>query len=338
MKLSSYTKCIFHIISLTLILSCNPNNEPMNEKLSVISGEYLGQKPPGSTPEIFATGIVSTGLDELNSVFSPNGKEFYFSLRTPWRTITIISIKKENHQWSKPKIPDFVSNYGDVDLSFSSDGEKLFFCSKRPLVENETKEDFDIWVVERMESGWSEPQNLGSEVNSDMEDFYPTLTKNGALYFNSQREGRGTNNIYRSIFNNERFQKAEKLPPPINTEFREFDPFIAKDGSYLFFASERPGGFGGADLYISFRIDEGVWTEPKNLEEKFNSEESEYCPMLTPDGKYFFFTSHRKSKNYVGVDLTYDELVNSLNSPGNGFGDIYWVKADFIDSLIRSNE
>ena len=141
---------------------------------------------------------------------------------------------------------------------------------------------------------------------SDWEDFYPIITESGNLYFNSQRDGPGTSNIFRSARTGESYESAEKLPPPINSEFREFDAFVSPGEDMIIFSSNRPGGLGRADIYMS-RLENGSWSEPLNLGEAVNSEASEYGAMLSPDGRFLFFTSSR-----------------------TGMEDIYWVSVDAL--------
>lgn len=279
---------------------------------AVLKGDYLGQKKPGQIPVMFAPGFVSTERPQLNAVFTPDGKEFYFSLRKPDAPFAIMVTRQVNNRWTKPQTAPFSGKYSDVDQSISPDGKRFFFCSTRPVNKGEERKDHDFWVMERAGTGWSEPQHLGFAVNTDKEDFYPTVTRGGTLYFSSQREGPGTNNIYRSRLAEGKYGKAEKLSDAVNTKHREFDPFIAADESFIIFASERPGGFGSSDLYISFVRKDGTWTKAQNMGNTINSEDSDYTPMLSPDGKYLFFTSGRG-----GVD------------------DIYWVDASVIKKLKK---
>jgi Tol biopolymer transport system component len=301
---------------------------------STSAPQYLGQKPPGLMPELFAPGIVSTGLDELNSVFLPDGTEFYFCVRKPGAA-SIFQIKLENGFWSKPALLPFASRFGEIDVSLSPDGSKLFFSSKRPVSDNaDPKPDYDFWMVDRVGQSWSKPIHLGMDINSDRDDFYPMMTDDGTLYFSSQREGPGTNNIYRSKLVNEHYLKAEKLDSTINSAYRDFDPYISPDESLLIFASARPGGFGAEDLYISFRKADGTWTPAKNMGEKINSPGAEYCPMLSPDGKFLFFTSARRTQiSFPEQPLSYREFESSHNLPQNLFSDIYWVDSKIIKEL-----
>jgi Tol biopolymer transport system component len=110
-----------------------------------------------------------------------------------------------------------------------------------------------------------------------------------------------------------RWAQPENLGAPVNTAGREYDPFVAPDESYLIFASERPGGLGGADLYISVRRPDGSWGTPANLGPTVNSAASDYTPMLSPDGQYLFFTS-----GSAGSD------------------DIYWIEAGVIRAAVKA--
>ena len=280
-------------------------------------GPYLGQKPPGMTLEVFAPGFVSTKFGELNSVFSPDGKEFYFSRRgIPGRPSVLVVTREEGDGWTEPRPLPFSGTYDDIDLFLCADNQRLVFCSSRPRAGGkEDRMNHDFWVSRRNGSGWSEPEPFAPEAVSPAEDYYPVVTLSGTLYFNSQREGRDTNDIYASKFSNGKYLPPEKLPAPINTSFREFDALVSPDEQTIIFSSERPGGIGGADIYVSFRDGRGDWSEPANLGPEVNSKRSEYGATISPDGRYLFFTSSKA-----------------------GNEDIYWVSAKVIDNLRPRKE
>lgn len=295
----------------------------------------MGQEPPGLVPQVFEPSIISTGFDELNSVFSPDGREFYFCVRNFLGAVSIFQMIMEGEHWSQPKLLSFASRYGDIDVTMSPDGSKILFCSRRPLPgSDEPREDYDFWMAEREGKTWGAPIHLGEEINSDSHDFYPMMTESGAIYFSSQREGPGTNNIYRSELISGKYAEAIKLGETINTEHREFDPYISPDERMLIFTSERPGGLGSGDLYISFIDEEGNWTKAKHMGDKINTPGSEYCPMISPDGKYLFFTSARRSTRRIpDKPLTYDNFKKIHSRSLNGLSDIYWVDARIIQGL-----
>ena len=323
MKLNHYPIGIAFILFFTFY-SCGEQSD-----YPVLKGPYIGQNPPGKIPEVFEPNYVSTGLDELNSVFSPDGREFYFCIRNYSGAVSIFQMKREGENWSQPVLLPFASRYGDIDVTMSPDGNKILFSSLRPLPGQEKQnDDYDFWMVNLENDTWGEPIHLGNDINSNSHDFYPMMTNSGTIYFSSQREGSGTNNIYRSELVNGNYSQATKLSDSINTKYREFDPYISPDENMLIFASSRPEGSGASDLYVSFKDAEGNWTKAKNMGKEINSPGSEYCPMLSPDGKYLFFTSARHdSRSIPDRPLDYDDFITYHNSSENGFSDIYWVDA-----------
>jgi hypothetical protein len=130
------------------------------------------------------------------------------------------------------------------------------------------------------------------------------------MYFSSNG---GTNqatdknyDIRFSKFFNGTFQPSGKLPGAINTEHYEADVFVSPDEKYVIFCAERPDGLGKGDLYISFKSETGEWQKAKNMGNVINSGDYEFCPFVTSDGKYLFFSRS---------------------------GDIFWVKAEVIENL-----
>ena len=300
-----------------------------------LSGAYLGQTPPGPEPEIFAPGVVSTGLSELNSVFTPDGKEFYYAVDIGLDWVILMTAEIDG-VWSEPEVVSFTRGHSGVDLCITNDGQRLFYCSNRSRIGGTDPEDnHDIWYVDRMEDGgWSEPTNLAA-VNSDASEFYPSLTDEGTLYFLSRREGGvGGSDIYRSRLVSGQYQEPENIGPIVNSPGNEGDAFIAADESFLIFNSRgHKAGPGDGSLFISYRNAEGTWSPPQNLGSVMTADRSDFCPMLSPDGKYFFFSSARpRLENAVGL-VTWASLHEAQSRPGNGGTDVYWVDVGFIDKL-----
>jgi Tol biopolymer transport system component len=268
---------------------------------------YLNQTPPGELPEVFAPGIVSTEKSELNSLFSPDGKEFYFSRSKKPGFSAIWMMRFEDGIWADPKPVSFATGETDVNPTMTTDGTTIYFGSLR----DDTRGPKDIYKVERLESSeWGIPQNLGPAMNSDGNDNCPSVAADGTLYFHSDGlGGAGKQDIFKSEWVDGTYTPAENIGSPINTEAGEFDAYIARDESYLIFGSDRDeGGFGKTDLYISYRLTDGAWSEAVSLGEIINTPEYELCPYVTDDGKYFFFTSYRA-----------------------GHGDVYWVDTRIIE-------
>jgi len=296
------------LLMVLALVACGPgDNAPSGSP-----PDYVGQTLPGNTAQIFAAGFVSTEDGELNSVFTPDFQEFYFTRRgVPVIPPRVWVTKRGPEGWGLPEAVPFDDRYSAIDLFITADGERMVFCSNRPREEGAPiRGDHDFWVSERSGDGWGEPQRFAPAAVSDFEDFYPVVTQSGNLYFNSQRDGPGANNIFRSSRVGGEYGPAEKLPGPINSEYREFDAFVSPGEDLILFSSDRPGGFGRADIYLSILEEEG-WSDPRNLGEAVNSESSEYGAALTPDGRDLFFTSSRG-----GMEDIYWVSVDALGLPG----------------------
>jgi len=300
-------------MKILLLLFLIAQNIGTVDNWPILKGPYLGQKPPGMKPEVFAPGFISTNATEFANTFSQDGKEFYFTrVEQKTKKTVIMFSKMENNQWSKPQPATFSNKYNDFDPLLSPDNKMLLYSSNRPVHgKGKPKGDYDNWYVERNALGWSEPKHLGSIVNSQKDEFYPCLTQNGTLYFISFRYGGlGEGDFYRSQRLNGEFSGPENLGSSINTEYREGDGFIAPDERFFIFSAFIPGNFGGGDLYISFRKCNGLWTKAKNLGKNINSKGNEFTPVITSDGKYLFFASDR-----------------------SGNDEIYWADAKIIEDL-----
>jgi hypothetical protein len=322
----------FIVICFPLVTFCQ------SEKgIKELKGPYLGQKPPGLTPELFAPGIISTGYHDGCITFSPDGKELFYHFGYQRRKV-ILYMEIKNNKWTAPQVAPFSGKYREGEPHFSPDGNIILFSSNRPLAgKGEPMTCTDIWMVKREKKGWGEPWNPGPPINSEKHDLYPTLSKSGDLYFASDRDG--VWDIYVSKLVKGGFAKPEKLGPAINSEFGDWDACLAPDESYIIFGSNgRSDGLGESDLYISFRGEDGAWSPSKHMGSTINTKYREVDPVITPDGKYIFFRSNRRTqKSYSEKALTYEELIDKLNDPGNGEADIYWVSAKVIESLRPNN-
>ena len=275
-----------------------------------LRGEYLEEKRPGERPQIFALGIVSTRERSHSSLaISPDGQEIYWS--TDWQKM--LCMVKENGRWMPPRIPSFYSRFGDTDPVFSRDGLKLYFLSQRPLKEGGKKDKENIWYVERIGNGWSEAKPFSGVVNSMRLHWLISFANNNNIYFgSSEAGGEGGSDIYLSKSIDGDYTKPINLGKAINTGLEEFSPYVSPGESYLLFTRQGPGGSREGDLFISFKKRDGSWTDAVSLGKEINSEEGDYCPTVSPDGKFLFFVSIR-----------------------NGNQDIYWVSSHILEKLAK---
>jgi Tol biopolymer transport system component len=243
---------------------------------------------------------------------------------------TILHLVKRANTWTKPEVAPFSGRYRDLEAAFSPDGQFIYFSSDRPVNGNTSKKDFDIWRVKRLPGGkWGEPENLGPTVNSAQNEFYPSITRSGNLYFTVEAEyGKGKEDIVLCAFANGTYSKPVSLPEAINTPNYEFNAFVDPDEQFILFTSYgRTDDMGGGDLYISRKDKSGNWLPAKHL--PINSTAIDYCPFVTWDKQYLIFTSSRLSKEFGNsTTKNYQKVKELLDGPGNGLDDLYWVKFD----------
>lgn len=292
---------------------------------------YPDNNPPGDTPKIFARGILSDGMSNRDFTISPKGDEIFFTIQyLRGRVSFIIRVAKVNGVWGKPEMASFSGVYADLEPCFSPDGNTLFFVSDRPLKAGGTPKDKDIWKVMRRADGqWGEPVNLGPTVNTDKDEYYPNIAKNGNLYFTVEAPyGKGGEDIVVCKKTADGYAAPESLPEAINSKTGEFNAFVDPDEQFIIFGSEtRPGRLGSGDLYMSKKDKSGNWLPAYQLPAPINSTGLDYCPYVTADKKYLIFTSNRLRKEWDSDKaVTYDEMKSLIAEPGNGLDDIYWVK------------
>ncbi len=267
-----------------LLIEKGADNRPW--RFPVLEGEYLGQKPPGKTPEIFAPGIISTGGGEFAGTFSPDSIEFYYTASGGIKNLrmnTIMVTRRINNQWTEPEIAWFSGQTFDFEPHISPDGEKLYFGTRRPLEENGESTGMHQWILDKTETGWTEPKPLGTPFIEN-HVMYVSTTNDGTIYFT------GRDGIYLSRLNDGKYKEPEKLSNQINDNFNAAHPFISPDESYLIFDAMPYGPQEGARLFISFRKKDGTWTKAKNLSEVWESQDPEMAASVSPDGKYLFFS------------------------------------------------
>jgi hypothetical protein len=276
-------------------------------------------------PVLFGPGVISTGDYERDGSFTPDGKTFFFVKRTMWPGWSaIVYSRLIDGEWSRPEVAPFSGRWADTTPSVSPDGSRLVFASRRPGPGEPEKprKDWDLWMVERTPAGWSEPRRLPFDTAE--QEYSPSQTRDGAIYYCAG------NQVMRV--------RVGGTPEPA------FAP--EPDDGYLVGAFVDPdetimvevvlgredalhsaeGLYPRADLYVRDKKD-GAWGPLRHLPAPINSAAEESSPMISPDGKTFYFTSERGVFTEHGTMMNADDLQRGLRSPGNGLGDIYSVDA-----------
>ena len=290
-----------------------------------------GQSPLKGTPHLFGPGVISTPDQEAMASFSPDGKTVYFCKYNPgWFHNTIVVSHRKGERWMTPEVASFSGQWSDASPYVTPDGSKLFFASNRPVDGSKTeRDDGDLWYVERTASGaWGEPKHISGPVNSEGDENYPSVTKDGTLYFASTRAtehfSAGQPHIYRSRLVNGEYSAPELMPWTSAAD--DHMPTVAFDDSFMIFFSGGRGGLGGGDLFVSFHRADGTWSNPKNLGSPINSGDYEMAPRLSPDNHTLYFASNRIDGPSTRTRrVNYHELEQELHAIQNGLNNIYEV-------------
>lgn len=259
---------------------------------------------------------------------SENNNEAFLTIQSPNQDLSqIVIMKKINHDWTEPALMPFCDEYMYLEPFLTSDGKRLYFVSNRPLTNTvQGKKDFDIWYVQRddVNDQWSDPINLGSNVNSNYDEFYPTLSENNNLYFTMESpSGHGNDDIYFCEWNGTEYSNPILLSDKINSTGYEFNAFISKDEAFLIYTKYNANdGYGSGGLYISKKDSVGEWLEAKNLGAIINTKYMEYCPYYDSANEILYFTSRRNSLTPKRFNNT-AEFNTYISNGENGHSKIY---------------
>lgn len=309
-----------------------------------LEGPYLGQASPGTESALFAPGIVSTGLYERDLAVSPDGTEIFYGL-VFGKHVTIMHTRLVNGAWTEPEIAPFARDlaYFYFEPAMAGDGKRLYFLCTRPPEGQEPKPGWayqNIWAVDRREDGsWGEPSIVGAPVSTDDEEYFPSVTRDGALYFTRLMKGEQENNIYRARLVDGAYAAAEMLPAAVNGTGSVYNACIAPDESFLVACvTGRDDSItkGSPHYYVFFRNPDDTWAEGINLGEKINFPGAQaLSPSISSDGKYFFFASTKTGDVDATAPgaLTASRIMDFYGRPQNGLADIYWIDASYIQSL-----
>jgi Tol biopolymer transport system component len=291
------------VILLLLMVTISISSYSQDE-FPVLSGPYLGQKPPGLIPQIFAPGIVSI-KDRFEGAisFSPALDEVYFSVDSQDRKTSVYFSKIKDDQWTPIKKVSFTQGEKDEELHpfVSPNGKRIYFTAV-----SSDLSDPRIWYVDRLEDSWSRAIELDSPIN-DNKVFFPNQAKNGDLYYFNISAFK----TYYAPNRHGRFPETKQLA----IEFGDH-AFISPNQDYLVVTgrNREDESRKDRDIYVYFKTQDGTWTQPVNLGKTINSDFNEKGPRISHDGKYLFF----------GRDERDGE---------RGFGDIYWVSTKLIENL-----
>lgn len=275
--------------------------------------------------------LIHPNINDYQNVrdFCIGNEEVFFTIQSPNQELSQI-VCVTNNRWEQPILLSFNDGYSYLEPFLSQDGKRLYFASNRPKNNVDlAKNDFDIWYVERLhpKDSWSTPINLGNTVNSNADEFYPTLANNGNLYFTMESKyGMGKDDIYYCQWNGKEYSNPILLNENINSDGYEFNAFVSGDEQFLIYTKyNAKDGYGSGDLYLSKKDANGQWKPAENMGNKINTKYMEYCPFYDSKTQTLYFTSKRNKL----VPQKYKNLKHYLKiitGSENGLSRIYQCK------------
>lgn len=233
-------------------------------------------------PAMFLPGVVSDD-GAFGLTLSPDGTHALWVKSGGKRErLVIMEIRKVGDAWQQPSVAPFSGQPGwnDIDPMFSPDGRTLIFQSNRPVPDRPERKGFDIYAVDRTDTGWGPVRHLGHDINTDESESSAAVAANGNIYFMKDAPGMQSD-LWVSEVDGGKYGNPKNLGLPVNTASRESNPYVAPDESYLIYFSARTVD-DRPDLFISFRKN-GQWQSPKRLRSPINSNDpaySEFTPFV----------------------------------------------------------
>jgi len=295
-----------------------------------------GIAPPVEAGELFAPGVISTGLQETSSAFSPDGHTVYF-MRSDFmeKDDTILVSRLSGSQWSVPEVASFSGQWHDSEPAMSPDGKRLYFVSNRPVspggepltveMMGQRYPGTNLWYVEQLANGkWGEPVHVDGAMNDGNQIYNPSVAANGNIYFSAHRPDAGK---FYQVYVARRTATGYAAPEKLDlgdAEQNRMDPGVDPQERYMVFASSGPDSLGSADIYISFRNADGKWSKPEHLPGDVNSSSLENAPAPgRAFGELYVSSSRSESPLYPKDRDTLQTLQHRLASAQNGSRNIW---------------
>jgi Tol biopolymer transport system component len=266
----------------------------------------------GPAPELFAPGIISSPANDGSPTFAPDGNTLYFT-RSAAGWGVILESHNKNGVWTEPEVAPFSGVWPDSSPGMAPDGSYLVFVSIRPKSavtpgEKSTARMANLYRVNRVGTGWSEPERLPDTVNIGPSIWKPSVAPNGTIYFVAI-DAQGGKRLYSAEFKNGAYQQAQPLSFSDGTT-ADVDPEIAPDGSFLLFCSSgRTKGDAKDHLYIALK--QGAdWGAVLPMHYAGDGASTDDEPHLGPDRKSIYFSSDRAAT--VSFPRTHEQAVRDL--------------------------
>jgi P-type Cu+ transporter len=287
--------------------------------------------------------VINTSHRDAEPSFTADGHTMYFNCNDLEICVSTLNGTLEQGQWTTPQLlaAPINSSYAQVEPVIDPAGDKLYITSTRPfgsgeglpglalyvnalyLLNDAVLDGFGVslfgglghdkvWVSNFVNGVWSEPKHLDDvagepPIDSAFNDHCLFVSADGnEVFWTSDRPGGyGGNDIWTMRRVDGAWTQPQDLGPGVNSPYGEHHAMLSPDARSLYVTSDRPGGYGGEDIYVATRGADGNWGQLRDLAAPVNGPGNDRCPVLTPDGRIFLFDSDRAS--------------------GLGSKDIWWV-------------
>jgi len=240
----------------------------------------------------FKEELIPQGKLIHKGILSSDLKQYYYTISDKdFKNFNVYVINKLKEGWSKPREAFFNSNFNEHGMSFSPDGNSIYFSSTRPTKTDNIPETWHICKSDKVNGNWTEPAYVNIPNLRDKLVSHPTITSTGKLYFHASSLDYSEMNIYQSRQINGLFEDAKKVAISNKPNTGICTPYISTNEAYLIFASIGKQ----LDLWISFNDGKGNFTKTKRLNDKINNF-GQGNPYVTPNNQFLFFTTGEHQK------------------------------------------
>lgn len=262
---------------------------------------YVDQEPPGPTPRLFGLQTHERFFAADRIALSKDGRELYYTeVTNTWSDFRIRYYQYVDDRWNGPL--DLFAGF--LGPALSVDGDTMYF--------EKYGDRRTCWQSRRTGTGWGAP-TVCTDLPDPEDKHYRQDTDSGRVYASSESALNGVGRMDISMSTNTGGRGAfQSLGRPLNSPGNEGDFYVSRDEAFIVFASPHRGGFGGADLFVSFREGDGSWSDPANLGATVNTPGFEFGPYVTDDKRFLFYSS---SADLARVDvhwIRFDTLLETL--------------------------